>query len=438
MLRGAMRGISLDKVTIWGCLFCSFLCASLVQGDDLEGKLVDEIRIVGLKHTKEFVVYRELVSRVGEPYTPEKVRKDAERLDRLRVFSSIQVRPVAKNGGVLIDIEVKETLPYLPTLSIQVNDENGVSVGPGVKSLNFLGRGIQLGAAVQFGAATNMDFFILDPWVTGNHVSYQVQYVRRDRFNELDGFQELANEPEVRVGSFLGQNGRVGGLFAITSIRSERDGVTLSPDNRDVLPEYGFYLGYDSRDLWSAPRYGWWNELQITRSNVLDTDSDFWRFIFDVRRYHTWEDRHTISLTSLATLQTGTVGVDIPIYSDFHIGGTNTIRGYELDSRSGKNQFINTAEYRYMLVEPQPVSVSFFSAYIGIQLASFVDFGQAWDLGDEFTLNQFISGYGLGLRLLIPFVDEVRLDVAWGQPGLGPTFHFGIFPKAVMQRVRVR
>ena len=237
----------------------------------------------------------------------------------------------------------------------------------------------------------------------------------------------------MRVGSFLGQNGRVGGLFAITSIRSESDGVTLSPDNRDVIPEYGFYLGYDSRDLWSARRYGWWNELQITRSNVLDTGSDFWRFIFDVRRYHTWEDRHTISLTSLATLQTGTVGVDIPIYSDFHIGGTNTIRGYELDSRSGKNQLINTAEYRYMLVEPQPVSVSFFTAYVEIQLASFVDFGHAWDLGDEFALNEFISGYGHGLRLLIPFVDEVRPDVAWGQPAKARPSTSG-FPKAVMQR----
>ncbi len=251
-----MRGISLDKITIWGCLCCSFLCAPLVRGDDLEGKLVNEIRIVGLKHTKKHVVYRELASRVGETYTSEKVRKDAERLDRLGVFSSIPVRPVAKNGGVLIDIEVKETLPYLPTLSIQVNDENGVSAGLGIKSLNFLGRAIQLGAAAQFGAATNLDLFILDPWVTGNHVSYQVQYLRRDRFNELDAFQELANEPEVRVGSFLGQNGRVGGLLAITSIRSERDGVTLSPDHRDVIPEFGFYLGYDSRDLWSVPRYG--------------------------------------------------------------------------------------------------------------------------------------------------------------------------------------
>ena len=428
----------LHKFRIWACVLGSLLSATFVRGDDLDGKLVNEIRLVGLKHTKEHVVYRELASRVGEPYTPENVRKDAERLDRLRVFSSIQVRAVKKNGGVLIHIEVEETLQYLPTLSIQVNDENGVSVGPGVKSLNFLGRGIQVGAAVQVGAATNVDFSILDPWVTGNHVSYQVQYVRRDRFNELDTFQELANEPELRVGSFLGQNGRVGGLLAITSIRSERDGVTFSPDNRDIIPELGFYLGYDSRDLWSVPRYGWWNELQVTRSNVLDSDGDFWRFIFDVRRYHTWEDRHTIYLSSLTTLQTGTVGVDIPIYSDFHLGGTNTIRGYELDALSGKNQFINTAEYRYMLLEPRPVSVSFFAAYIGIQLASFVDLGHSWDLGHEFALNQFIGGYGIGLRLLVPFINEVRLDVALGQPGHGPTFHFGIFPKTVMQRVRVR
>ena len=90
-----------------------------------------------------------------------------------------------------------------------------------------------------------------------------------------------------------------------------------------------------------------------------------------------------------------------------------------------------------MLVEPQPVSVSFFTAYVEIQLASFVDFGHAWDLGDEFALNEFISGYGHGLRLLIPFVDEVRPDVAWGQPAKARPSTSG-FPKAVMQRVRVR
>jgi outer membrane protein assembly factor BamA len=145
-----------------------------------------------------------------------------------------------------------------------------------------------------------------------------------------------------------------------------------------------------------------------------------------------------VLLTSLTTLQSGILGEDIPIYADFHIGGTNTIRGWPLDARSGKNQFINTVEYRYLLTEPRPFSLSFFTAYIGLQLAAFGDFGHAWNETNDFAVNQFIGGYGVGLRVLIPFVDEIRMDVAWGAPGEGMTFHFGIYPKVVMQRQRVR
>ena len=166
------------------------------------------------------------------------------------------------------------------------------------------------------------------------------------------------------------------------------------------------------------------------RGNVLDTDSDFWRFTFDVRRYHTWEERHTIFLSSLTTLQTGTVGVDIPIYSDFHIGGTNTIRGFELDSRSGKNQFINTAEYRFMLVEPRPISLSFFRAYIGVQLASFVDLGHAWDLGHEFASNQFIGGYGMGVRLPGPVHRRSAAGRRLGSTRTRPDFPFWDLPES--------
>lgn len=91
-----------------------------------------------------------------------------------------------------------------------------------------------------------------------------------------------------------------------------------------------------------------------------------------------------------------------------------------------------------MLTEPQPLSRSFFTGYVGLQLAAFAAFGQAWTSAEDFGLDGFIDGYGVGLRVLIPFVDAVCLDVAWGQPGEGLTFHFGIYPKAVMQRQRVR
>lgn len=406
--------------------------------DDLEGKLITEVRIQGLSFTKDYVVDRELSLREGEPYSERNRREDAEHLDRLRIFSSIEIRPVADGDGVRVEIEVRETFPYMPTISIQVNDENGVSAGPGFKSPNFLGRGLELGAAAQFGGSTNFDVYFVDPWITGNHVSLDTRYQHVDRPNELDHFQEVSNDLNGRFGTYVGESGRLGVIAGYATVHSDRDGVTLSPDNQDEIPSLGFYAGYDTRDIWSRPGEGWQNEVDLTRNNIRDTEAGFWTSNIDLRRYLTWHERHNLLLTSLTTLQSGTVGEDLPIYADFHIGGTNTIRGWPLDARSGKNQFINTVEYRYLLAEPRPFSVSFFTAYIGLQVAVFGDFGHAWNESSEFALNQFIGGYGVGLRVLIPFVDEIRVDVAWGDPGEGIRFHFGLYPKVLMQRQRVR
>ena len=71
-------------------------------------------------------------------------------------------------------------------------------------------------------------------------------------------------------------------------------------------------------------------------------------------------------------------------------------------------------------------------------MAAFGDFGMAWDEGSEFKTDNFIGGFGVGLRLLIPVVGMMRFDFAWGQSGRAAFFHIGSFEKAVMSRKRVR
>ena len=69
----------------------------------------------------------------------------------------------------------------------------------------------------------------------------------------------------------------------------------------------------------------------------------------------------------------------------------------------------------------------------------FGDAGTVWDDGSAFDSQNFIAGWGLGLRLLVPIVGMVRLDVAWGGgSGYGAMFHIGAYEKAVMARRRVR
>jgi outer membrane protein assembly factor BamA len=301
----------------------------------------------------------------------------------------------------------------------------------------MFGRDIFLTGLARFGGATNVTLFLENPWFTGNHFSYTLEANRRERDNQLDNFLETSTEISLRLGSYIGEAGRIGALLGFQSIESDSAGKTLSGDNRDIVGSVGFFVGYDTRDLWSNPHTGWWNQFEVTKvGGFPGFDSDFWLFNFDVRRYVPIVNRHTLALFSLLTL---TSGDKIAPWQDFHLGGTNSVRGWDLDSRRGKHQFINTAEYRYTFVQPRLLSLPFGLTFdLGLQLALFGDWAVAWDKSDEFKIDNSIAGYGAGVRLLVPFVSQFRFDFAAGESGMGVFVRIGSFPKPVAQRNRIR
>ena len=400
------------------------------------GKTVREIRISRLRYTDRDIIIRELASRVGEPYLKENADKDAQRLDRLGICSAVRIEPIEDGDGVVLVVEVEETFPHLPTISLDVSDENGLSIGPGFKSINLGGRDISFSASARFGGATNIGTTVENPWFAGNHLSYRMEFQQRARRNELDDFAEVSTEVNLRLGSYVGEHGRIGGHVNFLSLGSDTPATTLSANNRDNIPSLAFFIGYDSRDFWTSSHRGWWNEVEVSKNGgFLGGDGDFWRVHFDVRRFQPLADRHTLAFFSLTTLQTGTVGVEIPLHQDFHLGGTNSIRGWGFDSTRGKNQFINTIEYRYDLMAPKAWSVFGVTFYLGLQVALFGDLGIAWE---DSQGNRWLDGYGFGLRLLVPFMDMIRVDFAFGPPGRGLNSQIGIREKAIKQRRRVR
>jgi outer membrane protein assembly factor BamA len=404
------------------------------------GKTLKEIRIEGAHFTHYDIITRELASQVGQPYTRTDAAKDFARLDKLDIFSFVKIQPVTESDEVILDIKVKEIFPYLPFFSYEVTDENGFAGGPGFQSVNLLGRDRFFFASVRLGGATNINVFYEDPWISENHLSVRFEFFQRDRFNQLDQFNEIASEGTLRIGSYLGEYGRIGGRFSFISIRSDSAGRTLSASNRDNVPTLGFFVGYDSRDLWSNPHRGWQNEFEISKSGgFLGGDGDFWSFNIDLRKYIPIINRHTLALFSLTTLRIGDIGTDIPLHQDFHIGGTNSVRGWDISSeRSGKNQWIGSAEYRVTIMKPKVLSLLGLTVDMGLQAALFGDLGIAWNDKNQFDTDNFIGGYGFGLRLLVPFVNMFRFDFGFGEPGESFRIHIGAFEKPVAQRFRVR
>lgn len=441
------------RKAVTACLFTVLLilCSSsslVAQADESDspaddshvyGQIVAEIRVIGLETTRPYIVDRELATKVGEPFTRESEKKDYERLDRLQIFSAVLIYTALNNdGGLVVFIEVKETFAYLPVISMAISDENGLSIGGGLKSVNLLGKATYLSGVARFGGETTVELDLRNPWVIGNRIGYQIEYYHRNRDNVVHGFEEVANEIYMLVMGHVSEYGRTGVQLYYQGIHSDTDGKTLSSDNTDHVIYGRVFVGYDSRDRYSNPHEGWWSSVDIIKSGLFGTDSDLWQGNFDLRRFHPLAEDHTLGVFSLYTLTNGAVYNEVAYWQTFGIGGSNSIRGYGVGTKVGKNQFLNTVEYRWNFVQPRPFTWFGFTASIGMQLAVFTDFGSVWNTREEFSPNFLWSG-GTGLRLIVPYVGLVRCDVGV-QDSYDPyvRFHLATGEKAARARERVR
>jgi outer membrane protein assembly factor BamA len=427
----------LSSWILLAALQSSLLFAQTPKPADVqEGDRVEQILVSGLNRVQEPVVLRQMKSQVGGLYSASNIARDHERLDRMGLFSGIAIEATPGTNGVILHVALKETAPYFIYPAISVTGEQGLTVGAGLKSTNFLGSGASASIAARGGGATEFEVLIASAWRPTRSWWWKTDYFLKDRFNELDDFNEVSNELELQLGRQLTNRFRVGGRFHYLAVKSDVSGITLSPNNLDKIPGLGAVAEFDSRDSWTNARRGWQNSVDAL-FNRLASDEKYWTFNVDVRRYQPLHGRHGLAINSLLTLQTGTVGVDIPVHEDFHIGGTNSLRGWNIDARHGKDQFLNTFEYRFDLLKVRGHSLKGFNYYYGLQLDAFADTGTAWNTEAEFTKN-FIAGGGFGIRVIVPYVNVIRIDFGFGQAHEGVILHFGIMDKAVYERRRVR
>ena len=409
--------------------------AAAAAPDPLAGLNVREIRVSGLTHRPPEVVMRHLATRVGEPYRPSNLALDVRRLDELRLFSSVAIQPSLERGEVAVDVTVRETLRLLPTIALRVTDENGFSGGVGARGINLLGRQTQSGISMMFGGETSVGASVDKTTITPGTWYQHAGFSYSSRRNVIYDFDEKATSAEFRLARNATHGLRVGGLASVLAIDTGTSGLSLSPDGEDVIPTFGAFATLDTLDSSTNPRHGTWAEVEADR---LAGNASSWTVIVDARRFQPLSARQGLGLFSLATWQTGEVGVQLPEYMQFALGGGNTVRGWALGSRNGRNQYIGTAEYTWVLRDVTPFAVFGANVYAGLQIAAFSDVGLAWNDSHDFRLGSAIDGYGVGMRVLVPFVDLVRIDVAFGEPGQGVTTYFGISLKATRQRQRVR
>jgi outer membrane protein assembly factor BamA len=408
-----------------------------------QGRTVSAIELEGNNVTREGVIRREIHTRVGEPLDLATLDEDVVRLENIAVFSDIRVEAEdAGQDGVRLRFVLKESPSWLPLVAFTYTEENGFSVGPGLSALNLFGQGIKLSGRAYFGGTTQYWANFNWPWMWGhNHNSLALLAARRERADELRGFQETSDELTPKLGRYLGDHGRAALSLSWFRMRSDVPGITLSEANEDTLHRVGLSLGWDTRDSWRDPRHGWQNEIELWRTGgALGGDGDFWSMNLDLRRWVPTAPKQKLLLAGLVSLQSGRYGEDVPVYLDYRLGGANSVRGYAVDTGKdlyGKNQLLATAEYSFTLLPLRRWDITFLSFSIGAELTLFGDVGVVWNEPEQLGWRRTRAGLGAGLRLLVPGSEMTRLDIGWSPSG-GFQFHFGPWSKPAGQRFRLR
>jgi len=421
------QGFSLARVTDSKLDPNGTLRISLNEG------IIGTFRVEGNKETKERIIMREVTQKPGEVFDSKRMGADMRRIFNLNYFENIDLRfdttrdPAKERVDIIIDLKEKSTGNV--NVGAGYNSQDKLVGTFSIKKDNLFGIGESMNFDLQFGLSGLLLFRIdwSDPWIGPDRQSLGISAfnTRVNQFFAIPAYLESRKGFEITLGRPLFGDpvttpwrGALSYRFEYVSILDSVDFVTPHPEltlsHRDGAFDrnagIGAALSYDTRDVITDPRTGWFGHGVIEPKGwILGGDVNFTRLSLDLRKYIPLPF-FTLAFQGRTSLSKGLV----PIYERFYSGGLNTIRGWpENGFFSGNHYAIGSIELRFPIFKPYLTG------------ALFYDVGEFWD--SAFDTGLLRSGFGPGVRINTP-LGPLRLDYGFSLK-MSPQLHFSIGQK---------
>jgi outer membrane protein insertion porin family len=376
-----------------------------------EGTLA-EIRIEGLKKTKEKVVRRELSIEPGEIYDNRKIVRDLQRIYNLGFFEEVKRDHIAGKTPeeVILVIQVVEQKTGRAGVGAGYSSLNGLVGFVNLSQNNFQGDGKRVYLKTEFGGVRTYELGYFDPWLNNRPQSFGIDiYNTKYTRNLYDSGNTLSEYDEERKGGAITLGRRIRRDVDL-SFRFRDEDVKLTPTDSTKAAPAGIFngrlqtlagiLAKDTRDNRFRPTRGvndtFWVE---TTGGFLRGPNQYTKYMLAIRRYFAIsQNRKTVVAIQGVGGQT-TIGEGfVPIYDMFSVGGSDTVRGYE------EREFLGTKVFYANLELRQNFAKSF-------DAVLFYDIGSAWgtDYNRKSLSRDMKHGYGVGIRLQTP-LGPVALD----------------------------
>ena len=411
------------KQILYRVILLFILLGSAVLGSPIEERPLSNIIIVGNDHTRSEVIERELLFEHGKLVNDSLLNLSKNRLENLWLFNRVEFFPMENGDSTSILISVTERLylfPY-PEFKVEDRDWDKLTYGIGLAHDNFRGGNEKLYLSAQFGHRPGYKFAYHNPWIGREwHLTGSLFIQKYSIPNRIEEFDENHLYMAVSFGKYWTRNFSTRISFYRDDIKvgSDYKDFLFSPKNQEVND--GIYLSaiLDTRDLYAYPRKGFYLGLNYKKSGLFNVNLDYSVYRLDVRKYFSM--KKLVLASRLNTIQsTGT----LPIYDKIFLGFAERVRGHFSEVQSGNHLLSAGMALRYPLMALRYYSMptvllpesSTKNMKFGINGGLFAETGIVWNRPEEFQQNQFISGFGFGLHFLLPYIEVLRLDMAFNE-----------------------
>jgi len=383
---------------------------SIISIEITDAKIGD-IKIEGLKKTKEKVVRRELTIKPGDIYDRNKIIRDLQRIDNLGLFAEVKPDhlPGKKPDEIVLVIQVVEQKTGRYGGGCSYSALNGAVGFANYSINNFKGENKRLYAKTEFGGIKTYELGYFDPWLNDRPVSFGCGIYNTKYTRNLYDSEETFQYDEQRRGGNITMGRRINRDIDVSlSFRDEN--ITVTPtDSTKKLPSgiingrmqtLGGIIDKDTRNNRFRPSSGVHDTFSVeTTGGILSGANNFSKYHLALRRYFpiSRNRKTTLALqgvTGYTSLNSGCV----PVYELYGVGGTGTIRGYEAREFLGTKTGYGNVEVRQVIAK-------------NFDLVGFFDIGSAFgtDINGIDQSFKAKKGYGFGIRIITP-LGPVAID----------------------------
>ncbi len=414
--------------------FTQSILGTSIDENYKDGFVVDSIAIQGNDITDKEIILRELTFNVGDTINNKILLYNSERVFSLGLFTKVRLvrDPLAFPKNV-VQILVNESwyIYPIPLAELKDRDWKKISYGFDVVIQNFRGRNETLRARTLFGYDPSLSLSYSNPyfiWDENIYLELALAYHDTRNISSIakylygGDFNQKFISAGIGIGKRLGLFQKAGISLNYNYIQSPSyiKGISASNDRIDRLFSIGASYSYDTRDLRQFAREGILGAASFEFKGLGIDGINYQIASIDFREYRKLIGELGAKWRLASRF---TMGKLVPFYDYSYLGYSERIRGHFFDESEGNNLYLASLEFNYPIVKDFNISLDFvpiipdqlLSYRVALYLQMFGDTGATQFKGQHISINDFNSGYGLGLTLLILPYNIVRFEVAFNE-----------------------